>query len=572
MTTHRLPRFVFDEICDGSVSRAGIAVLRGGQYSIRKLRLRAFAEAAAAMADQLGPFAEVDRAWDLLVEAESRMPSGVEEVLMYPSVGVWLSRALRQVLGMALDATPLWSEVGGFNLVAAAAAVRSGLLFEIIVPVVHGAVTLPSVGVLRPTTSVPIGHVVLHNTPTGLSLTLLGKHDRGAFEPVKRHRSAARGQAVELVLDDLDPYREFTAPLPACPLSDHEIAEWRKLVDEAWDLLTACLPECAVELSVCLSTVVPLGTGQQVFAASSAAAFGSIAMSSKRSAVEFAEALVHEIQHSKVNALLDLVVLCEDDDECRFYAPWLDYPRPVTGLLHGIYAFTSVVEFWHLQRDLVPAQQSRRAHFNFAYRHHQVSETVRTLRRTPRLTELGRRFVAAVSARLAVCPPVDVPDDVTAAVETITSDHRAVWRLRHVRPDRDVVVALAEAWLARRTPTPAFGPDVVVVSPESGRSPLGAMVKARVTDHGPTRLGPVDDAENAFLNGDVALAAQRFTARLAATPEDVTAWSGLAVTLNSAALRRRPEVVRAVHRAVAGRTGRAPDPGELAAWLDQAAR
>ncbi|WP_258952039.1 hypothetical protein [Lentzea californiensis] len=35
--THRLPRFVFDEICDGTVSR--------GQCSIRKLRLRTFAEA-----------------------------------------------------------------------------------------------------------------------------------------------------------------------------------------------------------------------------------------------------------------------------------------------------------------------------------------------------------------------------------------------------------------------------------------------------------------------------------------------------------------------------------------------
>jgi len=229
------------------------------------------------------------------------------------------------------------------------------------------------------------------------------------------------------------------------------------------------------------------------------------------------------------------------------------------------------VEFWHLQRDLVPPQQIRRAHFNFAYRRHQVSEVVHTLRRTPRLTELGRRFVAAVSARLAACPQVDVPDDVAAAVGTITSDHRAVWRLRHVRPDRDVVVALAEAWLGRRTPNLVFGPDVVVVSPESGRSPLGALVKARVAGHGVTRPGLAGDAEDAFLSGDLTLAAQRFTARLATSPEDITAWSGLAVTLDSAALRRRPEVVRAVHRTVAGRTRSAPDPGELAAWLDQAA-
>lgn len=571
VATHRLSRFVFEEICHGPVSREGIDVLRGGQYSIRKLRLRTFIEAAAGMADQLDPFFEVERAWELLAEAENASPSAVESVLMYPSVGVWLSRALRQVLGMALDATPFWSEVGGFQLVAAAAAVRSGLLFEIAVPVVHGAVTLPSVGVLRPATSVPVGHVLLRNTPAGLSLTVQGKHERTALQPVKRHRSVARGQAVELVLDDLDPYREFTAPLPACPLSDHEIAEWRKLVDEAWDLLTACHPKSVEELSTCLTSVVPLSAGQQVFAASSTAAFGSIAMSPKRTAVEFAEALLHEVQHSKVNALLDLVMLCEDDDECRFYAPWLDYPRPLTGLLHGIYAFTAVVEFWHLQRDLVPTHQARGAHFTFAYRRHQVGEVVRTLRRTPELTELGRRFVAAVSLRLAACPPVDVPVDVAGSVETITAEHRVMWRLRHVRPDRDVVEALAQAWLDRRAPNPEFGPDAVVVSPETGRSPLGALLKARVAGHGVAGRGFVDDAEDAFLNGDMVLAAQGFTARLATSPEDVTAWSGLAVALGSVTLSRRPEVVRAVHRTVVGRTGSVPDPGALAVWLDQTA-
>ncbi|WP_191300280.1 HEXXH motif domain-containing protein [Lentzea cavernae] len=562
---------MFDEICHGSVSRAGIDVLRGGQYSIRKLRLRTFVDAAAEMADRLGPLFDVERAWDLLAEAESVSPAAVEDVLMYPTVGVWLSRALRQVLGMALDDTPFWSEVGGFQLVAAAAAVRSGVLFEIAVPVVHGAVTLPSVGVLRPATRVPVGHAVLCNTPAGLSLTVQGMSERSALEPVKRHRGVARGQTVELVLDDLDPYREFTAPLPACPLSDHEIAEWRKLVDEAWDLLTACHPKSVEELSSCITSVVPLSADQQVFAASSTAAFGSIAMSPKRTAVEFAEALLHEIQHSKVNALLDLVMLCEDDDECRFYAPWLDYPRPLTGLLHGIYAFTTVVEFWYVQRELVPTHLVRSAHFNFAYRHRQVGEVVRTLRRTPQLTELGRRFVAAVSLRLAACPPAGVPADVVDSVETITSEHRVLWRLRHVRPDPDVVEALAEAWLDRRAPTSDFGADVVFMSPGTGRSPLGTFLKASMADHGVTGRRFVDEAEDAFLNGDAPLAAQGFAARLTTSPEDVTAWSGLAVTSGSATLARRPEVVRAVHRAVAGRTGTAPDPGALAVWLDQTA-
>ncbi|WP_186762666.1 HEXXH motif domain-containing protein [Lentzea tibetensis] len=572
VTTHHLPRFVFDQICDGSVSREGITVLRNGQYSLRKLRLRTFAEEAAATVDQQGPFAEVESAWDLLAEAERTSPEVVEDVLMYPMVGVWLSRALRQVLGMALDTTPLWSEVGVFHLVAAAAAVRSGLLFEIVVPVVHGAVMLPSVGAFRIATSFPVGHAILRNTRHGLTLTVLGRTTSPPLEPVKRHRAAARGRIVELVFDDLDPYREFTAPLPAGPLSDQESAEWRKLMDEAWDLLTACHPECADELSACLAAVVPLSVEQQVFAASSTAAFGCIAMSPKRSALEFAEALVHEIQHSKVNALLDLVVLCEDDDVCRFYAPWLDHPRPVTGLLHGLYAFCSVVEFWYLQRDLVPASLVRRAHFNFAYRRHQVAQVVRTLSGAPELTDLGRTFVAAVSVRLAACPLLGVPGEVTEAIEWIIAAHRGVWRLRHVRPDEDVVAALTDAWIEKRGPSRLCRADLVATSPETGRTTLATLIKARVVD--PERfaaLGVVDDAEAAFLSGDMDRAAECFTTRLDVAPEDVTAWSGLALALDSTALRRLPEVVRAVRRSVAASTGRAPDPGQLAAWLDQAA-
>ncbi len=550
-----------------------MAVLRNGQRSLRRLRLRAFAEAAAGIADQLGPFSGIDAAWDLLERAESRAPDEVDDVVMYPSVGVWLSRALRQVLGIAPDSTPLLAEVGGFHALAAAAAYRSGLSFEIVVPVVHGAVTLPSVGSVRVPTVVPVGHVVLHHAPGDVKLTMLGRTAPVLVEPVKRHRSSARGRTVRLVFDDVDLYREFDAPRRATPLPEREFDEWRKLLDEAWDLLVESHPDSANELSAALSTVVPLDADEQVFAASSSAAFGSIAMSPKQSAVTFAEALVHETQHSKLNALLDFVALSEDDGECRFYAPWLDIPRPVTGLLHGIYAFCSVVEFWHLESGRVPEPQRRSAFFTTEYRRNQVLRVIDTLSRLPELTDLGREFVAAVSVRIAACPPsANVPEDISNAVGWITDGNRVVWRLRHVRPNEHRVTTLAEAWLAGRPADPRTGADVVSASPETGRVPLEVLLRARVLDQDQfARLGAFGDAETAFLEGDRELAAELFGARLAVAPRDVAAWAGLAVSSNSSGLRREPEVVRAVHHVIAVRTGTAPDPGQLAAWFDQAA-
>ncbi|MFD0206173.1 MULTISPECIES: HEXXH motif domain-containing protein [Saccharothrix] len=569
LSTHRLPRFVFDEICSGAVSAAGMAILRRTQYSVRKLRLRALLEATSQVTPRLGPFADLDGSWTLLAEVEQVAPEVVEEVLMHNSVGVWLTRALRQVLGTAVDATPLWSEVGWFHAVAAAAAVRGGRPCALTVPVVHGAVTLPTVGAYRLSGRFPVGQARLVNSPSGMTIEVPGPVE---WQAVRRHRSTARGHQVEVVVDDLGPYREFGGPVPPDPLDDSEWDEWRKYLEEAWELLTARHPGAAEELSAGLSTVVPLDARREVFAASSSAAFGAIAMSPKRSATEFAEALVHELQHSKVNALLDLVDLHTSDATPRHYAPWRDDPRPIEGLLHGVYAFVSVAEFWHAQRGLVPAALARRAEFSLAYRARQVGLAIDSLRGFVDLTDLGREFVAAVAVRLAACDP-DVSPDVASAIERITAEHAMTWRLRHVRPDPHDVRNAVAAWFDRGS----FGDGgvarrgTVVPVSGSGESLLTALLRLRVLEPGEFDRAPHRDGPDfAYLRGERKAAVEGYAARLRATPHDATAWAGLGLALDSAVMRRCPELVRAAHHAVTVRTGVPLSPVDLVTWFDQA--
>ncbi|MFE9748857.1 HEXXH motif domain-containing protein [Saccharothrix saharensis] len=532
--------------------------------------MRAFLEAASRVVDRLGPFADLDGAWTLLSEVERVAPDVVEDVLMHHSVGVWLSRALRQVVGTAGDATPLWSEVGWFHAVAAAAAVRSGRPCAVTVPVVHGAVTLPTVGAYRLVGRFPVGQARVVSSAAGTVVEVPGSV---RWQPVRRHRSSARGHTVEVVVDDLGPYREFGGPVPPDPLGDAEWDEWLKYLDEAWELLTAWHPGAAEELSAGLSTVVPLDARRAVFAASSSAAFGAIALSPKRSATEFGEALVHELQHSKVNALLDLVELHTSDGAPRHYAPWRDDPRPVEGLLHGVYAFVSVVEYWHAQRGLVPPELARRAEFALAYRARQVGLAVDGMRGLVDLTDLGREFVAAVAVRLAACDPVDMPPEVAEAAEDLTAEHASTWRLRHVRPDPRVVGDAVAAWLdGGPFPGGTPGRGTVVPTAGTGESLLAALLKLRVLDprefdRVPRRGGP----DFAYLRGAREAAVEGYAARVRATPHDVTAWAGLCLSLRSDALRRAPELVRAVHRGVAVRTGVPPSPVDLAAWFDRAA-
>ncbi|WP_248782421.1 aKG-HExxH-type peptide beta-hydroxylase [Saccharothrix syringae] len=544
--------------------------MRTTQYSVRRLRLRAFLAVASGVAARLGPFADLDRAWTLLAEAEQRAPEVVEDVLMSHSAGVWLSRALRQVLGTPTDATPLWSEVGWFNAVVAAAAVRAGLRCEVAVPVVHGAVTLPTVGTCLLPHRFPVGHATLRTTPAGVELDVAGRPVPVRWEPVPRQRGTARGRVIEVVLDDLEPYREFGAPVPPRPLDPAERDEWHKLLGEAWDLLTTRHPGPAEELSAGLAAVVPLDSRRDVFAASSAAAFGAVAMSPKRSATEFGEALVHELQHSKVNALLDLVELHDGGDAPVHYAPWRDDPRPVEALLHGVYAFVSVVEFWHAQRDVLPPSLARRGEFNLCHRARQVGSALDGMSRLTSLTDLGREFVAAVAARLAVCDAVARTPEVAAAVEAMTADHAVTWRLRHVRPDPGTVSAAVAAWLGGGEAPGDPRRGRVVPATASGESLLTALHRLRALDPSEfdrvaNRRGP----EFAHLRGERDAAAEGYAARLRAAPHDVTAWAGLALALDSTALRRVPELVRATHRGVAARTGAAPPAAELVAWFDR---
>jgi HEXXH motif-containing protein len=556
LATLRLPRSAFDQVCAGQIDAESTAALRKGQYSIRRLMLKSLFEAVAGQ--RPGLCGDVEHAWNLLADAEYLAPDVVEDVVMYPTVGVGLAKALHDLGGAASS----WREAGVLHAVAAAAAVRSGLSCTVVVPVVHGAVTLPTVGQWQlPSTGFPVGRMEL-----SIAGGTVEVHRASTFLRAKDHRVSAGGRTLAITFEDLDPHREFTAPVAPAPLDAVEYDEWAKLLDEAWHLLTRWHPGCAEELAAGLRAVIPLGAGTDVFAASSSHAFGAIAMSAKATATQLAEALVHEVQHSKLNALVDLVDLTTTETGW-VYAPWRDDPRGLIGLLHGIYAFTAVVEFWHLQRELVPPAESRRAHFAFALRLAQVRAAVDSLRGDTRLTDLGRAFVAGASARLAVCETASVSGDLADTVADLLVEHRAAWRLHHLRPEPAGVAAVAAAWLCG---APSPGPvhsqvvpgGITTARPRSGLLTMRALAPDRFE-----RAVALESADAMYARGERDSAAVAYTRRIQADPRDLDAWIGLGVAARATALLDQPATVRAVHALVKARTGAPPPPEELAAWM-----
>jgi HEXXH motif-containing protein len=142
--------------------------------------------------------------------------------------------------------------------------------------------------------------------------------------------------------------------------------------------------------------------------------------------------LAHEVQHAKLSALQDIVpMIRESGGEDRHYAPWRDDPRPLGGLLQGIYAHLAVVAFWHRQRLLDEGLPQLRAHTEFARWREATAHVTRTVLASDRLTTAGTEFVTGLSHALAPYLAEPVPEQVLKEVRRKARDHRARWLREH---------------------------------------------------------------------------------------------------------------------------------------------
>lgn len=73
---------------------------------------------------------------------------------------------------------------------------------------------------------------------------------------------------------------------------------------------------------------------------------GALGLTRSASPADFVITMVHEFQHSKLSAVLDLVPLYHFGGTERHCAPCRVAPRPISGLLQGVYAFLAVADTW----------------------------------------------------------------------------------------------------------------------------------------------------------------------------------------------------------------------------------
>ncbi|MFG2716467.1 aKG-HExxH-type peptide beta-hydroxylase [Streptomyces goshikiensis] len=531
---------------------------------------------------------------DLLLEASDTDPEAVTAVLLHPSVGRWLSRALRALYattGGSHDTLP-----GGLpgsdavdlphlHAVVAAAAVRAQLTFTLPIPVRDGFAALPTLGSadLRSSGSTTARIVASAYTTevkcrdTTVRLPRPGALAPQGWIPAQRVRTPAGSGSFNLVLDDADPYRGTDGPMAPSLLSSQNAVHWRQTTSEAATLLAETVPRQAAAMASVLTALTPLPAARDsvMTSVSSSDAFGGAVLSSPPDAVELAATLVHEFRHMKLNCVLKSVDLYVAEAEAvespLYYAPWRDDPRPLSGFFHGVFAFFGVVDFWRRLARRVEGETLRRCQFQLTYWRRQTLDAYAALCSSPHLTARGVEFTQMMHETADTWTDHAVVPDALAALATdAVLVHRVRWRVHHLRPVVGAVSELTHAWLAGAPCPPRLGDRRIAsaVRPDRDVPSLNdyTMLLCR------SATGPSSRASRS--SDDSVPSWPRLAepwSRLLLTLRIAGSESGDAAANTAAAVRSLthcPEVVRAVHTRAATITGSPPDPAALAAWID----
>ncbi|SDT65240.1 FxsB family cyclophane-forming radical SAM/SPASM peptide maturase [Actinoplanes derwentensis] len=321
--------------------------------------------------------------WETLAWVEGERPDAVRRVLAHPYARAW-------AVGMLRTGDPAGMPyLGGL---AAAAAVHANLQVETGVRIDRGVVTLPTVGTLYwPQTVTADARITMDQG----KLWLTGPGDQTLAVDLAEPGStwqptrwiARDGWSVRI--EDGDPARDCHGWTPAGRLDDRAAGRWHESLTAAWDLVDTELPGYAPALRAGLQVIMPLEpdpAGKQR-AATAMDAFGSMAAALTGPA-ELAVLLVHEFQHAKLGALLDLYDLHVRDSDELVAVGWKPEPRPVEAALQGVYAHAAVADVWRLRSGTDP-----RAAELYSMYHRWTTDAIAALRRTEALTPLGTDFV-----------------------------------------------------------------------------------------------------------------------------------------------------------------------------------
>jgi uncharacterized protein len=384
----------FDQLISGFGDAGAIGELASAQASFNRSLLAA---AGQALAHQT---AEAAAAWEFLQVLDSGHPAAVAEAFGHPFFRAWAFTAIDD---------PVSTHPATFTGYVLAAAAHAGTAAELPVPPDTEAVYLPGIGRIA--------------TDEGRAVVAEGGKPTRSLATSRHVGGGEDGPRV--LLEDLDDQRDVFQLPPTDRLSEDELEQWGCAYSAAWQLIRKHYPEYAPGLEAGLRAIMPLMPSPDGHAASGTArqAFGALGLALPPEPDTLALLLIHEFQHVKLGALLDLFDLYDAADARLYYAPWREDARPLEGLLQGTYAHVAVVDFWRRKAERGDA----RAAVHFARWRAQTWEALGQLEQSGSMTELGSRLVARLRATMAPWLEIPVGAEARDAAARESDAHRSAF-------------------------------------------------------------------------------------------------------------------------------------------------
>jgi uncharacterized protein len=437
VATHAMSGDTFRALASGFGDAAAISELIDAQRSLRRALLGAVYQAGStAPRTSDAARAGLCAAWAVLTAIDDERGEAIDTVLAHPYARVWAVRCLEQLRSAgdrpadtngAASGPGLEADLGHLGAIAAVAAIRGSVKADVTIPVVEAAVHFPTLGrlvigrdgVAPPEVAsvvVADGLVTIQAGDGRWEMAVAGMlADRPRADRPRAGRIAAgdrpaewqpvrvlRAAGVSVAVEDTDPYRDCHQWAAAPRLTDDDFALWQRSFEEAWDVILRHHAAYAPALAQGLSVLMPLSAGPQGKDVSATArqAFGAVAAALPADPVILALLIIHEFQHVKLGAVLDLYDLYDPADDRLFHAPWRDDLRPLEGLLQGTYAHLAVTDFWRARRDVMTGADSEAAGERFAFWYGHTCDAADTLMNSGSLTPLGVQFVSEMRQSL----------------------------------------------------------------------------------------------------------------------------------------------------------------------------
>jgi HEXXH motif-containing protein len=544
IATHSLPTDAFMALASGAGDASVVGNLHEAQLSKHLMLLRVVAEAADRADGAEAARACFRAGYHLLAELQPIEPRMVARLIALPHIGSWAHECIAR-----LDAGSL-PDFGYLACAAAAAAVRLGVRFELDVPVRDGCVLFPGSGRLLVTDQCE--WIRLRSDGQRLRAgeridvpcaALVADEGSGGEIPnwqgTPLIRAVADGQAWEVLLETWDRHLDrFTLPMvPAITAGD--VAKWRHRIQVGWEVLVRHHGWAAESIAAGVPVIVPLVPRAALDSATSPAAFGAIATSLPPSAVSMAEILVHEFQHTKLCGLMDMLPLIEPGGQ-KAYAPWREDPRPLVGLLQGVYAFAGIVRFWNVQRHVeTEPDEILRANVLYERWRSTTVPAADSLLDSGFLTPTGVRFVTRLRDEGHLLQAALVSDAAREIAREVALDNWLTWQLRHTVLDTAAVARLAAAYHSGESLGGQALPESHI---EQDTRKVDSIARSRLLNmryQEPRKyhrlcasgLPGLSTADRLLITGDAKAAAAAYRTAIAADPQP-DAWIGLALAMH----------------------------------------